>query len=115
NSLKITYTFKNSMNADTLINFYDSQAFRDRPLFDVNKDYSRYEEAKNLEGNWQDKDKKNTKKRVTKQGSKEAYYIINKIPNKLPYKWATQANNEQIAKNVIPIRDNKKSSLLTTS
>ncbi|MBN0919436.1 hypothetical protein [[Mycoplasma] gypis] len=31
--LKITYIFKNSINADTLLNFYDSQAFRDKPLF----------------------------------------------------------------------------------
>lgn len=43
---KIKYTLRNSINADTIINFYDNQSYKDRPLFDDEESESSYDKNK---------------------------------------------------------------------
>ncbi|SJZ45136.1 hypothetical protein SAM46_00775 [Mycoplasmopsis verecunda] len=42
--LKITYNLSSSLQADTILNYYDSQAFRDSPLYKREQLQSKYQD-----------------------------------------------------------------------
>ncbi|WLP85282.1 hypothetical protein [Mycoplasma seminis] len=45
NTLKVKYNLTNSLAADTILNFYDSQSFRDKPLYANTQLQSKYQDS----------------------------------------------------------------------
>ncbi|MHA3795765.1 hypothetical protein [Mycoplasma sp. VS31B] len=89
-TLKINYLLSSSLDADTILNYYDNQAFRDNPVKRKDKIQSKYQDVKNLFNFLQ------ISKKETSQKTAQLASISYKLPQLLPYGNLYHLNMEKV-------------------